>query len=358
MNQVGRSIPRRDAIRLVTGRGRYLDDLGRHALSAAFVRSPCAHARITRIDTGAATALPGIIAVYTFADLPPAVAGPLPLLIPHPALDHPRTGRPLAHTIVRHVGEPIVMVIGVDRYVAEDACSLVQIDYEPLPAVVGISAALNSGHRVHPEVPGNIAARLTQEFGDAPAAIATAPHRLELELDVERSAAAPLEGRGVYARWDTEAAVLRVYSSTQTVTGIRAAIASRLRLPLTAVECIAPDIGGGFGVKIMHPWPEEILIPWAARRLEQEVKWTEDRKEHFTAASHERAQHHHIRVGFDDVGRILGLQVTFDHDNGAYTPYGIIVPIVTATQLLGPYKPAAYQVTFRSLYTNTAEVDP
>ena len=121
---------------------------------------------------------------------------------------------------------------------------------------------------------------------------------------------------------------------------------------------IAPDVGGGFGVKIVHPWPEEVLVPWAARLLDREVKWTEDRREHFISAAHERAQVQYVRVGFDDEGRVLGLDVRILHDHGAYTPYGIIVPIITSTQLLGPYKPGAYRVEFTSLYTNTVIVTP
>ena len=168
----------------------------------------------------------------------------------------------------------------------------------------------------------------------------------------------PMEGRGVYARWDAADRSLRVYSSTQTSTSVRFALAVKLGVPVDRVEVIAPDVGGGFGVKIVHPWPEEVLVPWAAIRLGREVKWAEDRREHFVAAAHERAQRHHVSVGFDDDGRLLGLDVEFLHDNGAYTPYGIIVPIITATQLLGPYKPGAYRVEFRSLYTNTVIVTP
>ena len=121
---------------------------------------------------------------------------------------------------------------------------------------------------------------------------------------------------------------------------------------------ITPDVGGGFGVKIMHPWPEEVLVPWAARLLGQPVKFVEDRREHFISSAHERAQQHHVRVGFDDDGHLLGLDVRFWHDHGAYTPYGLIVPIITSTQLLGPYKPGAYRVEFDSLYTNTVIVTP
>jgi CO/xanthine dehydrogenase Mo-binding subunit len=117
-------------------------------------------------------------------------------------------------------------------------------------------------------------------------------------------------------------------------------------------------VGGGFGVKIMHPWPEEVLVPWAARRLDRELKWTEDRREHFVSSAHERGQVQQVRVGFDDDGRLLGLDVKFWHDNGAYLPYGVIVPLITSTQLLGPYKPGAYRVEFWSLYTNTVIVTP
>jgi aerobic carbon-monoxide dehydrogenase large subunit len=182
--------------------------------------------------------------------------------------------------------------------------------------------------------------------------------RLQLDLSIERSASTPLEGRGVLARWDSDSGRLRVWTSTQTATGVRAAVAAKLGLDLSNVEVITPDVGGGFGVKIMHPWPEEVLVPMAAIALGRAVKFTEDRREHFISSSHERGQLQHIDVGFDDDGRVLGLSVRFWHDNGAYLPYGLIVPIITSTQLLGPYKPGAYRVEFDSLYTNTVIVTP
>jgi CO/xanthine dehydrogenase Mo-binding subunit len=354
----GEPIARREDPRLVAGDGRFLDDLGAGALAAAFVRSPHAHARIVDVDASGALDVDGLVAVYTYEDLDGPVAEPLPLLIPHPSLHAPRTAHPLADGVVRHVGEPVAMVVAADRYLAEDACDRIQVTYEPLPPVVGIDAALRATHAVHDGVPDNVAAHMVQEVGDAPAAIAAAPHRLELHLQIERSASMPLEGRGVYARWDAADRSLRVYSSTQTSTSVRMALAAKLGVPVDRVEVIAPDVGGGFGVKIMHPWPEEVLVPWAAIRLGREVKWVEDRREHFIASAHERGQRHTVRVGFDDDGRLLGLEVEFLHDNGAYTPYGIIVPIITSTQLLGPYKPGAYRVEFRSLYTNTVTVTP
>ncbi|TDD07918.1 xanthine dehydrogenase family protein molybdopterin-binding subunit [Nonomuraea deserti] len=357
----GEPVQRREDPRLLTGQGRYLDDLGRDALAAAFVRSPHAHARIRDIDVAPALDVPGLVAIYTWEDLPERVGRALPLLIPHPALTHGRTAYPLARDVVRHVGEPVVMVVASDRYAAEDACALIEVDYEPLKPVVGLEEAVQGAALVHEDVPGNVGAHLVQEVAAADGrgageVIEAAPHTLSFRLDIERSASMPLEGRGVYARWDGRD--LRVYSSTQTSTSVRMAVAATLGLPLPHVEVIAPDVGGGFGVKIVHPWPEEILVPWAAMTLGREVKWAEDRREHFISSAHERAQIQHVRVGFDDDGRVLGLDVTIRHDHGAYTPYGIIVPIVTSTQLLGPYKIGAYRVAFTSVYTNTVQVTP
>jgi CO/xanthine dehydrogenase Mo-binding subunit len=354
----GAPIRRREDPRLLTGGGRYLDDLGHGALAAAFVRSPHAHARIIDIDVTDALDVDGLVSIYTHEDLPGRVGDALPLLIPHPALTHGRTAYALAKDEVNHVGEPVVMVVARDRYLAEDACQRIRVEYQQLPVVVGVEQAREGAVLVHDDVPGNVAAHMLQEVGDVEAALAAAPHTLELELAIERSACMPMEGKGVYARWDTEKEELRIFSSTQTSTGVRAAVAAKLDLPLAKVECIAPDVGGGFGVKINHPWPEEVLIPWAAKVLGREVKWTEDRREHFISSAHERGQLHSVRVGFDDEGRLLGLDVRFWHDNGAYTPYGIIVPIITSTQLLGPYKPGAYRVEFWSLYTNTVLVTP
>jgi aerobic carbon-monoxide dehydrogenase large subunit len=354
----GAAVPRTEDPRLVTGRGRFLDDLGHTAYAAAFVRSPHAHARITDVDVGEALEVDGLVAIYTHEDLPGRVGEPLPLLIPHPDLTHPRTGYALAKDEVNHVGEAVAMVVARDRYAAEDACQRIRVTYQRLPVVVGLEAARDGATLVHEDAPGNVSAHMVQEVGDVEAALAAAPRTLTLDLAIERSASTPLEGRGVYAVWDAGEERLRMWSSTQTTTGVRAAVAAKLGLPLERVDVVAPDVGGGFGVKIVHPWPEEVLVPWAARLLGHDVKWTEDRREHFVSAAHERGQLQRVTVGFDEDGRLLGLDVKLWHDNGAYTPYGIIVPIITATQLLGPYKPGAYRCEFWSLYTNTVLVTP
>jgi aerobic carbon-monoxide dehydrogenase large subunit len=354
----GTPVMRSEDPRLLRGEGRYLDDLGHDAYHIALVRSPHAHARVLGVDVSEALAVEGLIAIHTYDDLPARMQVPLPLLIPHPALTAGRTQFVLANGEVNYLGEAVVMVVAEDRYAAEDAVELIDVDYEVLPPVVGPEAAREATHAVHDEIPDNLAARHEQTIGDAGRAIADAPNVLEFRLDIERSASMPMEGRGTLARWDADDQRLRVYSSTQAPTSVRAAVAAFLELPLEQVECITPDVGGGFGVKIVHPWPEEILVPWVARELGHEVKFVEDRREHFVSATHERAQVQQIKVGFDDQGRILGLDVEILHDHGAYIPYGLIVPIITSTQLLGPYRIEQYRVVFDSVYTNTVPVTP
>ena len=357
---VGTKVARVEDERFLRGEGRYVDDVlaGQHTLHAAVLRSPHAHARITGIDVDAVLDLDGVHAVWTYDDLSGAMALPLPLLIPHPTLTHGRTQYALAKDEVNYVGEAIAFVVADDRYVAEDAVGRIRVDYEFLAPVVGIDAARAATALVHDDVPGNIAARMEQENGDARTAISNAPHTLTLDLTIERSACTPMEGRGTVARWDPDSGRLQVWTSTQTSTGVRAAVAAKLELDLGQVDVITPDVGGGFGVKINHPWPEEVLVPLAAKALGRTVKFTEDRREHFISSAHERGQVHHIEVGFDDDGFLLGLNVEFWHDHGAYIPYGLIVPIITSTQLLGPYKPQNYRVVFESLYTNTVMVTP
>src|SRR4051794_30564235 len=286
------------------------------------------------------------------------MAEPLPVLIPHPQLTAPRTGYPLANGEVNHVGEAIVMVVATDRYIAEDAAERILVSYEELPVIVGVDAARAAEHAVHEEIPDNVAARHHQETGDVERALAGSGRTLSWTQYIERSACTPMEGKGVHARWDPADSSLRVYTSTQASTSVRAAIAAKLELSLDKVEVIAPDVGGGFGVKIVHPWPEELLVPLAAIALGQEVKWTEDRREHFISSAHERQQRQEITVGYDDEGHVTALDVHIWHDNGAYTPYGIIVPIVTATQLVGPYAVPTYRVKVESVYTNTVIVTP
>ena len=356
---IGARIARNEDPRLLRGLGCFVADIHPPGvLQAAGLRSPHAHARIVSIDATQARALPGVHLVLTATDLGP-LNQPTPLLIPHPALTHARTQLPLAADEVRYVGELIAFVIAEDRYVAEDAVDLIEVRYAPLPAVTELEAALADGSPlVHADVPANRAARLVQRVGDPEGAFARAAHVLTERLYVERSCASPIEARGVVADYDPRTGVLRAWISTQAPLPIKNGLARLFGLPEFNVEVIAPDIGGAFGAKIMLFYPEEILVPHAAIQLGRPVKWIEDRREHFTSASQERGQLHRIEVAVDETGRILGLRDRFLHDAGAYTPYGIVVPLITATQLPGPYRLRNYHVEFDAVYTNKVQVTP
>ena len=356
---IGARIPRNEDPRLLRGLGCYVDDVHPPGvLHGVSLRSPHAHARVVRIDATAARRQPGVHLVLMAADLG-ELNQPAPLLIPHPTLTHPRTQRPLAAEEVRFVGEPVAFVVADDRYLAEDAAALIEVDYEPLPAVVDLATALApGGPRVHADVPDNRAARFRQTVGDADGAIARAHRVLRERLTIERSCGSPIEARGVVAEWDARRRTLRVWDSTQAALPVKNGLARMFGLPEFDVDVIVPDVGGGFGTKIMLFFPEEILVPHAAMVLGRPVKWTEDRREHLIAANQERGQIHDVEVGIDAEGRILGLRDRFVHDAGAYTPYGIVVPIITSTQLPGPYRLRNYAVEFEVAYTNTAIVTP
>jgi carbon-monoxide dehydrogenase large subunit len=356
---LGARIPRNEDPRLLRGLGCYVDDVNPPGvLHAAVLRSPHAQARLLAIDASRARARPGVALVVTGADLGP-VNQPTPLLIPHPALTHPRTPRPLALDTVHYVGEPVAFVVAADRYAAEDALAEIDVRWEPLTAVASLEAALADGApRVHADVPGNRAARLAQRTGDPEAAFARAAHVLGQRLWIERSCGCPLEGRGVVAEYERRTRSLRVWDSTQAPLPIKHGLARIFGLPEFNVEVVAPDVGGGFGTKIMLFYPEEILVPYAAIRLGRPVKWTEDRREGLIAANQERGQRHDVEVAIDAEGRILALRDRFVHDAGAYTPYGIVVPLITSAQLPGPYRLPNYAVEFEAVYTNTAVVTP
>ena len=210
---------------------------------------------------------------------------------------------------------------------------------------------------VHLDRPDNVVARVAEEHGDVDAAMAEAAHVFEWRFEIERSAATPLEGRAVVARFDEEGALL-VHDSTQAPTGIRGGLSRLFDMDLEKVHVVAPDVGGGFGVKVIQFYPEEVLVPLAARNLGMPVKWTEDRREHFVGSTHERKQIHHVRVGVREDGRILALETSFVHDSGAYCPYGLIIPIISAAQLPGPYRLDNYRYDFTALFTNMVPTSP
>ncbi|MGH2454244.1 MAG: aerobic carbon-monoxide dehydrogenase large subunit [bacterium] len=356
----GERIPRNEDPRLLTGRGMYADDVRRPGmLHAAFYRSPHAHAKITRLATEAAKSLPGVAAVFIAADLPEAIRGPLPKLIPHPALIHHKTQVALAGEFVHHAGEPVAMVVAESRYLAEDALDLLEVEFEPLPAVVDLEAAVRPGSPlVHEDLDTNVAAHHVQRVGNVEAAFARAPHIFRERFAIDRGASSPIETRGVVAEWDGRARTLTVWDSTQAPIRIRNYLSLLFGLPESRVRVIAPDIGGGFGPKIMMCYPEEIAVPHAAMTLGHPVKWIEDRREHFVATNQERSQIHDAEIATDRDGRILGVRTIFLHDAGAYCAYGLIVPIVASTTLPGPYKIPHYHAEYQAVFTNKTQTSP
>jgi CO/xanthine dehydrogenase Mo-binding subunit len=350
---VGKRVPRLEDARLLKGEGRYTDDLEPQALHAAFLRAEPAHARIVDIDVSGALEIEGLHAIWTSEDLEGPFAEPLPF-IPHPGIVAPRTQHALARDEICYAGEIVAMVVADDRYVAEDAVACIHVDYEPLPVTADLEAAAQpGGARAHVDMTDNVAAVFSEDVGDIDAALASAPHVWSWRFEIERSAAMPMECRAVVARYDERERMLLVWDSTQAPNNIRRGLARLFELDVERVQVVAPDVGGGFGVKVMQFYPEEVLVPWAARRLGVAVKWAEDRREHFIGSNHERKQIHDVRVGVDGDGRLLGLETRFVHDSGAYCPYGLIIPILTAAHIPGPYRLPSYRYEFRSIFTNT-----
>lgn len=355
---IGAALRRTEDDRLLRGEGRYIDDLGGGALEVAFVRSQHAHARVVDIDVSAVLDISGVVAVYTWEDLPEPTNSPLPVSLPHPGLSAPRTQYALARDEVNHTGEPIVMVVAESRYVAEDACSAITVEYAPLPACLEVDEALEAAVLVHDDVPDNVAGIVVQGSDEVEEALSRAPHRLDLDLWIERSMASPMEGRGVYAQFQTMDRRLTLYTSTQVPHAVRAAVAHMLGRPAHDLDVVTPDVGGAFGVKGVRPWPEEVLVAWAAQTLGRSVRWTEDRYEHFVASAQERGQRQRVTVGFDAQGKVLAYDVNIDHDIGAYSQYGLVVSQNTSTHVLGPYKVPVKRITVRAVYTNKVMIAP
>ncbi len=358
--QFGEPVQRNADPALLKGEGAFIDDISLPgALHAAFVRSQHARARIRSIDTSAAEALPDVVAVYT-ADTIGDLDVELPLLIPHPCIvAGGKTQRPLARDDVFYAGQCIAMVVAVDRYTAEDACAAIEVEYEPLPVELDLEKAIADGAPlVHDDIPNNVAAHFIQGSGDADAAFAEAEHTTTVRVRSERSTAAPMECRAVAARWDGVTGELTVWDSTQATISVRGGLASLFGIDEDRIRVIAPNVGGGFGQKIMMFHADEILVPHAAMQLDRPVKYIEDRVENFVGASQERAQIHEISLAANKDGTVLALRDSFIHDTGAFIPYGIAVAQVASTSIAGPYRIPDIWVEMTLVYTPCVQVTP
>src|SRR6202042_3100384 len=270
---VGRAMRRKEDPRLITGRARYVDDIALPGmLWASFVRSPEAHAKIVSIDSSAAAARPGIEAVFTGEDMAD-IAGPLPMAWAPPGGEVANPPHwPLARGEVNHVGDPVAVVIGADRYAVADAAEEVIVEYDSLPAVVDPEAAIAGGPFVHEELGTNKVHEWSLPGGDVEAGFAEADVIVERRVINHRIAGAPIECRGVIA--DYRAGSLTLYSSTQVPHFVRLFMALLLGLTEDHVRVVAPDVGGGFGQKL-QVYGEELTACWASRKLGVPVKWVE-----------------------------------------------------------------------------------
>ena len=357
--QFGARVQRNIDARFLKGEGSFTDDIDLPGvLHAAFVRSPFARARIRSIDTSIARDAEGVVAVYTCDDIG-HLDMEMPLLIPHPSMKDARTQRVLARDDVYYVGQAVAMVVAVDRYVAEDAAMLVDVDYEPLDVELDLEKAILDGAPlVHPTHPNNIAADFTQICGNPEETFAQAEHVTRIKIQVDRSTAAAMECRTVAARYDAVTGELVVWDGTQAPLGVRGGLASIFGLNEDRVRVIAPDVGGGFGQKVVFPYPDELLVPFAAMQIGRPVKFIEDRRENFIGSSQERTQIHEIELYANKNGEVIALKDDFLHDTGAFIPYGIAVAQVASTSIAGPYRIPNIHVRFRAVYTPTVQVTP
>jgi carbon-monoxide dehydrogenase large subunit len=342
---------------MLLGRGRFTGDLTRPGLlHAAFVRSPHAHARLGSVDAAEARQAPGVHGVFTAADL-----GHPYLLAMLERDEFVPTPMPiLAGDRVRFTGEPVAIVVADDAYRAEDAAELAEVDWDPQPAVASIEAATAAGAaRLHDR--GNCLVDLLM-FDDErlPQVFAAARVRVSATFASGRVAALPLEGRACLAEWDDRDDQLVMHVSTQVPHQVRSGVAQALGLPERSVRVIAPDVGGGFGLKCVVG-REEVAVAAAALRLRRPVSWAEDRQENLTAAFHGHEQRYRVTAAFDEHGRILGLDAEIDCDTGAYSVFPFtcaVEPLMAATELPGVYKVPAYRARGRAIATSKAPAAP
>lgn len=363
---VGEPLRRHEDPGLLRGEGRYISDVSAEGmLFAVVVRSPHAHARIRAIDTSAAFGLPGVAGVYTACDLG-AAQRPLPSFgqFPKPLIDawqpviRSAPVTTLAQDKVRYVGEPVALVVATDRYVAQDAAELVDVDYQPLDAVADVESALApQAPRLYDDWDTNVALEMTVRVGDIENAFRNAPHVFRERLRSQRYTGVPLEGRGMVAVPEVSGEGLTVWSSHQLPHFHRALICEALEIPEFQVRVRQPLLGGGFGQKA-GLYPEDVLIPFAAQRLGRPVKWLEDKHEHFMASSHSREQLYDAEIAADAEGHILGIRYQVLIDAGAYLTFPVVLPYLGLCHFLGPYRVPALEADIRSVLTNKVTSAP
>ncbi|MDH3910973.1 MAG: xanthine dehydrogenase family protein molybdopterin-binding subunit [Rhodospirillales bacterium] len=362
---VGQALRRVEDQRFLTGEGRYCDDISLPGQAVAvLLRSPHAHAELGAIDAAEARAAPGVLGVFTAEDLAAEGIGDIPCLAPVKGKGGQRTIQPpkpvLARGRVRHVGDPVALVVAETRAQAQDAADLVAVDYVDLPAVVGSARALApDAPRLHDEAPGNLA--VDWELGDATAASAAfeaAAHVTRIELVNNRIVVAALEPRAALGQYDAESGRFTLTTSTQGSHRLLGSLSRILDVPRKRIRVLTPDVGGGFGMKIFC-YNEQVLVLWAARRLGRPVKWTGERQEGFLSDTQGRDHVTTAELALDAEGRFLAIRTATLADMGAYlSPFAPVIPTeVSAIMLPGLYRMPAVYAEVKCVFTNSVPVD-
>ncbi len=338
MNYVGTSVTRKEDNRLLRGSGRFVGDIKRPGmLYAAILRSSLPHGKLKRVGTEPARKMPGVVSVFTFADM--ANVKPIPMrLAPRDDLIR-ALQKPLASDRVRYVGEPLAVVIAESRYQAEDALEVIEVEIEELETVVDARRAVEKGAPIlHPAVPDNIAGHFVEKTGDVERALAGADVVFEEEFYIQRHSGVPLETRGLVAEYDEGQRLLTIWGPTKVVHFNLAVLAGLLDMPPSQIRMIELENGGGYGIRGEF-YPEDFLIPFISRKLRRPICWIEDRNEHLKSANHSREQWHRVRVGANKDGRIVAFDDVLLNVMGGYIrTHGATVPTMTAAYLPGPYK--------------------
>jgi carbon-monoxide dehydrogenase large subunit len=345
---IGERMPRKEDARLLTGRGTFVDDVVLPGmLHVAFVRSPIARGLIRSIDTGVARGMPGVYAILTAEDLSRFKIDMLSFYLTRPEIAIP----PLAIDRVAYVGDPVVMVVAQNRYLAEDAAGLVAVAYEDETPIVTIADA-KRGAPVHPDTDSNAAAAMGDEADDEiEALLAAAPHLVTGTITHQRIAQSPIETRGVVVAKQGEEE-LTVYIACQSPQMVARYLSQAFGLPQTNIRVIAKDVGGSFGLKV-QPWREEVAVIAAGMILGRPLKWIEDRLENLTAANQAREQECTLRIAFDADGRLLASHADYGLNNGAY-PHGPDCNIAVQMFMWAAYKMPRFSFLTRGWYSNTA----
>lgn len=356
---IGVSVKRKEDARLITGTATYTDDLQLPGMVyMQMVRSPHAHARIRSIDTAAAKAAPGVVAVYTAADLQSAWKAPLPCAwAAYPNLKNP-PHYPLTADVARHVGDGVAVVIAESREAAKDAADLVDVDYDPLPAVVDMEEAMQAGAtHLHGEAPDNLSFTFDVAGDGVAQAFAGADVVLKQRLIQQRLVPHALEPRAVVAEWRRHSKELTMWTSTQIPHLVKIFTSVSLGLPEHQIRVVAPEVGGGFGSKL-QVYAEELLTCAAAMKLNRPVRWTQERREEFLATHHGRDAIFDVEVAATREGVMTGLRVNWTANIGAYNMLnGPYIPILGFLVLPGPYRNKNFECHIKGVFTNTCPTD-